>query len=154
MYRENENSTRQYSDEYEQQIINRQRTRAAMRRKRIQRQRRILFTSILILVITLIIILCFVIFKPKTNKNFGELNGVWKYDEYTQYEFNKNGEGCMCLDEVRYKYTYSISGDKLTLDFADDAVHDCTYSYAVNENKLTLVGEDGTVGGTYKLIKQ
>lgn len=154
MYNEKDKVTNRYTNEYEQQIINRQKSRAAMRRKRIQRQRRILLATILILVVTLIIILCFIIFKPKTNKNFSELNGVWKYDEYTQYEFNENGEGCMCLDEVHYKYTYSVSGNKVTLDFADDAVHDCTYSYTVNENKLTLIGEDGTVGGTYNLTKQ
>lgn len=153
MYNEKDKVTNRYTNEYEQQIINRQKSRAAMRRKRIQRRRRILFTSILILVITLIIILCFVIFKPKSNNNLSALNGVWKYDEYTQYEFNENGEGCMCLDEVHYKYTYSISGDKLTLDFADDAVHDCEYKFSVEGSQLTIIGGEGTTGGTYKLSK-
>lgn len=153
MYRENENSTRHYSDEYEQQIINRQRTRAALRRKKIQRQRRIFFGVIITLILALIIVVCVIIFKPR-DTGLDLLTGVWKYDEYTQYEFDGSGNGCMCLDTVHYEYTYSVSGDKVKLDFKDDAVHDCTYSFTIKEDNLTLVGEDGTVGGTYNLTKQ
>ena len=40
------------------------------------------------------------------------------------------------------------------LDFEDEAVHDCTYTFTLNENELTIKGEDGTVGGTYRLTKE
>lgn len=151
MYKENENNARHYR--YEQKILNRQRTSAALRKKKIQTQRRRFFGAIIILILALIIVLCVIIFKPK-NMGLDLLTGVWKYDEYTQYEFDGSGNGCMRLDTVHYEYTYSVSDNKVKLDFKDDAVHDCTYSFTINEENLTLVGEDGTVGGTYNLIKQ
>ncbi len=152
MYKDNENAVNRYGSEYEQQIISRQRTRAAMRRKRQQRQRRILLAVVIAVIIIIISIVCFALKPNSENSNI--LNGVWKYDEYTKYEFKENGIGCMCLDNLHYKYTYKIDNNKLMLDFEDEAVHDCTYIFALNENELTIKGEDGTVGGTYRLTKE
>lgn len=79
--------------------------------------------------------------------------GIWKYDEYTKYEFdgNGNGNGCMYLEDLHYEYTYTVSNNELRLDFVDDSVRDRTYTFSIDRNTLTITGGEGTVGGTYKL---
>ena len=86
-----------------------------------------------------------------------ELVGVWRYDEYTQYEFGDGGRGCLCLDgSTHYEFTYTIDQDVLFLDFTVDYVTDCRYTYKVTGNTLTLVGGDGTaeVGKMYELSRE
>ena len=39
------------------------------------------------------------------------------------------------------------------MDYALDYVTDCEYTYTVDGDKLTLVGGEGTVGGTYTLTR-
>ena len=87
------------------------------------------------------------------NKPDTKITGLWQYDEYTKYEFNEDGTGCLCADDVHYEYTYKLSGDKVSIDFEKDIVRDCDYTYFIEENTLTLIGGDGTDGGTYKLEK-
>lgn len=88
-----------------------------------------------------------------SNNQDNALVGTWKYDQYTEYEFYDNGKGCLCVDDVHYEYEYKISGDKLKLDFTEDIVRDCEYTFTVENNNLTLVGGEGTDQGTYKLNK-
>lgn len=82
------------------------------------------------------------------------LMGVWKYDEYTKYEFDGKENGCLRFEELQYEFTYSIKDDVLKMDFADPAVHDCEYTFSTNGNSLTLIGGEGTSGGTYSLEKE
>ena len=82
------------------------------------------------------------------------LIGTWNYDEYTRYEFVPDGSGQMMLDDTSYPFTYSIDGDQLYLDFADDTITDATYTFAVEDNQLTLVGGEGTTGGRYELARK
>ena len=83
------------------------------------------------------------------------LNGTYVYDELTQYEFDGKGNGCMRLEnEYHYEYKYSVSGDTLMLDFEADEVHDATYTFNLDNDKLTLTGGEGTTGGTYILTKK
>lgn len=60
----------------------------------------------------------------------------------------------MRLEELRYDYKYKIKGDKLNIDFKDDAIKDCSYTFQIDDNKLMLTGGEGTVGGTYDLHRQ
>ena len=85
------------------------------------------------------------------------LVGVWHYDQYTEYEFDGEGNGCMCLDgNNHFLFTYKAENGILSLDFALDYVTDCQYTYTVDGNKLTLVGGEGTaeVGKVYELTKK
>ena len=102
---------------------------------------------LIVAVITVIVI-------TLANKPDTKIIGLWQYDEYTKYEFNEDGTGCLCADDVHYEYTYKLSGDKVIIDFGNDVVRDCDYTYSVEEDTLTLIGGDGTDGGTYKLEKQ
>lgn len=110
-----------------------------------------LFIAVIALAVVLVGLIIFLIVGPGKQNN--TLIGAWKYDQYTEYEFYDNGKGCLCVDDVHYEYEYKISGDKLKLDFTEDIVRDCEYTFTVENNSLTLVGGEGTDQGTYKLNK-
>ena len=137
--------TSSHDDEYK----NHRRRRKQLRQKR--KENKILLLLAAVVVVTVIILLSVLL--PGDNKN-NVLVGTWKYDQYTEYEFFKDGTGCLCVDDVHYEYKYKISGDKLTLDFSENVVRDCEYKFVVENNKLTLIGGKGTDNGTYKLTSK
>lgn len=156
MYNEENNRRRQNTSESESQSYRRYNARIAARRRR-QRQRRMILIG-LVVVIAVIAVVSIILFKPSDTKNdpisADALNGTWVYDQYTKYEFDGYGKGCMCLENTHYEYSYKINGNTLSMDFENEAVHDCSYIFAVNEGQLTIVGGEGTSGGTYKLNKE
>lgn len=86
-----------------------------------------------------------------------ELVGVWRYDAYTEYEFADKGHGCICLDgNTHYEFVYSTKNNVIYMDFVQDYVTDCQYTYSIEGDKLTLVGGEGTaeVGKTYELTRE
>lgn len=82
------------------------------------------------------------------------LQGTWRYDEHTTYEFDGRRHGCMELTTIQMKFTYKVKKDVVTLDFVDENISDCVYKFHVESDKLTLEGGEGTSGGTYKLYKE
>ena len=156
MCNEENERRRQNTSESESQSYRRYNARAAVRRRR-QRQRRMILIG-LVVVIAVVAVVSIILFKPSDAKNdpisADALNGTWVYDQYTKYEFDGYGMGCMCLENTHYEYSYKIDGNKLSMDFENEAVHDCSYTFAVNEGQLTIVGGEGTTGGTYKLNKE
>ena len=48
-------------------------------------------------------------------------------------------------------HIYTIDGNKLMIDYANESVRDSEYEFTVDGNTLTLIGGEGTVGGTYEL---
>ena len=126
------------------------------KRRRNHRRKTILISA---LVLALVIFVVIVLFKGCGNDKSAnsELAGVWHYDQYTEYEFDGEGSGCMCLDSNNhFEFTYKVENGILYLDFALDYVTDCQYTYTVDDNKLTLVGGEGTaeVGKVYELTKK
>lgn len=101
---------------------------------------------ILILVVVFLLIICL----PKKDLS---IVGTWQYNEYTQYEFYEDGKGCLNVDDVRYEYVYKATGRTLKVDFTQNIVRDCEYSYSISGSTLTLIGGEGTDGGTYTLTK-
>lgn len=138
--------------EFSEHDVRYNRRRVAIRRRR--RNQMILIMTAFVLIFGIIIGI--VIFKNRSNSKdkLMQFQGTWKYDEYTQYEFDGNGNGCMCPEDLHYEYTYTVKDDMLKLDFKDDSVHDCTYTFQITDNTLTMVGGEGTVGGSYELHKQ
>lgn len=121
----------------------------ATQRRRQKRKRRILLLTLLLIVAVITVIVIALVNKPDI-----KIIGVWQYNEYTKYEFAEDGTGCLCADDAHYEYTYKLSGDKVIIDFEKDIVRDCEYSYSVKDNTLTLIGGDGTDGGTYELKRK
>lgn len=108
--------------------------------------------------IAIIAFVSIILFKQDNTNNApatsDALSGAWVYDQYTKYEFDGYGKGCMCLENTHYEYSYKINGNTLSMDFENEAVHDCFYTFNVESNTLTIIGGEGTSGGTYTLIKQ
>ena len=65
--------------------------------------------------------------------------GTWDYDSVTVYRFDKGGKGALELPNSTYEFSYKTVGDKLTIDFDSEFATDSSYTFAVKENKLTLV---------------
>lgn len=109
----------------------------------------------LIITITAIIAAIIILIVAQGREKQNELVGTWVYDEHTEYVFEKDGTGKLLADDVAYNYVYSIKGKKLIIDFTEDIVRDCEYTYATDNNGiLNLTGGNGTNGGNYKLIRK
>ena len=123
-------------------------------KKRKARQRKIAVVSALALAVLVLIIVLICRGCAGGNYDNADLSGVWHYDQYTEYEFDGEGKGCMCLDGTNhFEFTYKAEDGTLYLDFALDYVTDCQYTYTVDGDNLTLVGGKGTaeVGKVYEL---
>lgn len=125
-------------------------------KKRKVRQRRMAVISVTVLAVLILIIV--LIGKGCAGGNYDNvaLSGVWKYDQYTEYVFDGEGKGCMCLDGNNYfAFIYKAKNGTLHLDFALDYVTDCQYTYSVEGDTLTLVGGEGTaeLGKVYELTR-
>ena len=79
------------------------------------------------------------------------LAGTWEFDGTTTYSFDGSGSGAMELPSISYDFTYTIDGNKLMIDYANKSVRYSEYEFTVDGNTLTLIGGEGTVGGTYEL---
>lgn len=106
-----------------------------------------------IVIFALSIFLIFYFHKGDT-KGLLQLQGKWVYDEYTAYEFDGAGNGCMCFEDVHYEYTYTVDKNELKIDFKDDSVRDCSYTFQINDGLMIITGGEGTVGGVYELHKK
>lgn len=123
-------------------------------KKRRNRQRLLALVSALALGLLILIIILICKGCSESNDDRTELAGVWHYDQYTEYEFDGIGNGCMCLDgNTHYEFTYTVKDGVLKLDFLLNYVNDCEYTYTIDGDKLGLVGGEGTVGGTYTLTR-
>ena len=89
-----------------------------------------------------------------TNAEDNTLIGTFIYNENVKYEFNNNGKGAMYDNETEYPYSYSIEENKLKLDFTDESVRDASYTYSIENDILTLIGGEGTMGGEYILERE
>lgn len=93
-------------------------------------------------------------FQKGNTKDLLQFQGKWVYDEYTAYEFDGVGNGCMCLEDIHYKYTYTVDNNELKIDFEDDSIRDCSYIFQINDGTMIITGGEGTIGGTYELHKK
>ncbi len=151
MYRDKYNVKGRHSNTPESQLHDRCSARRATQ-KRKQRKQKILVVNLAIIIVIIIIISIFLI-KTNDNEVPDNIKGTWVYNQYVQYEFDGHGNGCMCLEDTHYEYAYEIKKDTLCLDFENKAVHDCVYTFTIEGSQLTIVGGEGTTGGTYILSK-
>lgn len=120
------------------------------RRRRNKRIRTAIGIAAFILLI-LITVLCIKAFSD--NDGF---KGTWDLDGTTIYEFNGSGKGAMLLPSNDYEFSYKVDEESKTIsiDFADGKVKDCTYSYEISENELTLIGGNEKETVIYKFSKK
>ncbi len=101
--------------------------------------------AVLILIIVLIVKGC--------SGGADVLKGKWDLDGTTAYEFSGDGNGALLLPNVTYEFSYDIKKDQISIDYENESVRDGTYTFTVEDNTLTLIGGEGTVGGTYTLTR-
>lgn len=82
-----------------------------------------------------------------------KLLGTWEYEDGSVYTFDKKGFGSFEYNGESFSYSYKVDAGTLILLFDDVEITDATYKYEVKDSELTLIGEEGTVGGTYTLNK-
>ena len=123
-------------------------------RKRRRKRRNAGKKTALIFTITVIIAAVIILIGVQVHKKPNKLVGTWVYDEHTQYVFGKDGTGKLLADDVVYDYIYSVKGDRLIIDFTKDIVRDCEYTFTTDNGVLTLIGGNGTDGGSYKLKRR
>ena len=100
-----------------------------------------------------IVILIIVLIVKGCSGGSGVLKGKWDLDGTTAYEFNGNGSGALILPNITYEFTYEVKKDQISIDYENDSVRDGTYTFKVEDTTLTLIGGEGTVGGTYTLTR-
>ena len=110
-------------------------------------------SKLLLIAALALIILLFAVIKLSSGSKDPALTGIWDYQGNTRYSFDGKRHGAMDAGDMHFDYTYKLHGNKLMLNFADDVVGEVTYFYSVQDNVLTLVGDKGTVGGTYELTR-
>ena len=106
-----------------------------------------MFITVIVVLVLLFLILHF-------SKSSNKLVGTWVYDEYSQYVFDESGQGELLVENISYEYTYKIENENVIIDFAEDVIRDCDYTFSVDGTELTLKGGTGTDGGTYRLNKK
>lgn len=138
--------------ELSEQVVRKSRRITAKRRRR--RNQIIFIIIIFALVFGSVGGLFIFKYQSDENQKLMQFQGIWKYDEYTQYEFDGRGSGCMCLEDLHYEYVYAVNDNELRIDFKDDSVRDCTYTFLIKDDTMMITGGEGTVGGSYELYKE
>lgn len=108
-------------------------------------------------IIAIIIVASLIIINSNKDKFTGNVtifNGVYKYNEDVSYQFNGNGKGVLFDKQDKYNFKYDLNDTELFIKFEDETIEDSTYDYTLENDTLTIIGKDGTVGGTYILKKQ
>ena len=102
----------------------------------------------------LLVLVLLIVLLVKGCSGSDPLSGTWDNNSSTIYQFDGKGNGAMLLTSATYDFSYQVKGDQLVIDFSNEAARDCTYTFSVNDNTLTLTGGEGIIGGTYELHRQ
>ncbi|WP_072683915.1 DUF5640 domain-containing protein [Holdemania sp. Marseille-P2844] len=122
--------------------------RKKKRHRQIMMQRGILAAIALAILILIIVLIC-----KGCSGASNSIIGKWDVDGTTFYEFYDDGSGMMILPGTSYVFTYTIEKDQIHIDYENESVHDGSYTFTVDDDKMTLVGGEGTIGGTYELTR-
>ncbi len=128
-----------------------------MQNKQSKKTSKIKFIIILATIIAIIIVASLIIINNNKNEFSGNVkifNGVYKYNEDVSYQFKGNGKGILFDKQDKYKFKYDLNDTELFIKFEDETIEDSTYEYTLENDTLTIIGKEGTVGGTYILKKQ
>ena len=125
--------------------------RSKQRKKR--QQQMLLLRGAIGIAILAVLILIIVLIVKGCSGGTDVLKGKWDLDGTTAYEFSGDGNGALLLPNVTYEFTYEIKKDQVSIDYENESVRDGAYTFSVDKDKLTLIGGEGTVGGTYTLTR-
>lgn len=81
------------------------------------------------------------------------LQGVWVRNKTTNYEFDGQGHGNLGHGDHGHSFTYAIEGDVLTIRLGDSA-KEAVYSFALEDDVLTLTDKGATEGKAFTLTRK
>ena len=103
--------------------------------------------------VVLIAVLCILLTRMVAVKNAKLVQGTWAYGNEVTYSFDGKKNGQFVMEDMHFDYTYKVSKGQLKMNYKDETVVDATYQFTVEGNQLTLIGGEGTAGGTYQLTR-
>ena len=109
-----------------------------------------IFSAVLASILLAVII---IIIARRCNTGDDVLSGTWYLDGVTVYRFDGKGNGSLNLPNSTYPFTYKMNDNSLIIDFESEAARDITYSFAVENGKLSLVSVEKGKEITYELTK-
>jgi len=112
-------------------------------------KRRLFLILLAIPAAVLIISIVFLCIGSSGSKAAAELKGKWKIDAVTVYEFDGVGSGVMHTAVKDYSFSYKANFGTLSIDYANDAATDRSYSYTLSGSTLFL----SSSGAQYTLIR-
>ena len=150
----NNTSRRQYPErmqryQSDRRYIEAERLRRKKKRRRQLRIRRSIAAGVALTILILIIVLI----TKGCSGGKKEIIGIWRLDNSTTYQFEKDGTGAMLLSNSQYEYTFKVKGENLHIDYQDDILVDGSYKFTVEGDTLILSGGEGTSGDTYELVR-
>ncbi len=126
-----------------------------IKNKRLKRRKQEkIFVSLIVVIAVVVAIVIINLTLRKNESKTDELVGLWIYDSITSYEFTSEDRGVMHVEEQDYEFFYVLRGTCLKIKFDSDLVQDCVYEMSIDGNILTIIGKEGTTGGTYELEKK
>lgn len=133
-------------------------SRIKAKRRKERRRQYLVFGGAVLALIAVILLIVFCVKgcskgNPTEYSSPESLIGQWRLNSSTTYSFDGDGNGEMMLPTSVYAFTYKAEAGVLTIDFVSSTLSDCTYTFTVKDDTLTLIGGEGTVGGTYELTK-
>ena len=119
------------------------RQRALHRRRKRRRLRRRVYRVLLAVLAVVFVVSAAMIAREQLRHD--ALKGTWALDESTAYVFDGKGGGTLRLPMGSYAFSYTVEDNVVTLDFADEALTDASYSFRLGRNAMTLDTNTGTV---------
>lgn len=142
----------------EAEILRRRKLRRAEIKK--QKRRRTLFLTACglaaVLLIAGIVLLCRGCGRSEGTHNESIYGSFAMSDRSCVYTFREDGSGELRLSGAPYKFRFTLSGRKLSIDFEAEALTDCEYEVAYTDTGLELTAGMGTAtrGEKYILNRQ
>lgn len=74
--------------------------------------------------------------------------GKWAFDDITYYEFLGDGNGKTCVTGAEHPFRYTVTDDRLDIDYTEPERSDKSYTIVLTKNSMTLTTPGNNV---YKL---
>lgn len=119
-----------------------------------ERNRKILRLVLVVFLLVMVIAAAALLVFGVCSQSSSPLKGTWAYGEGAVLRFGGMGRGAIILEGSESPFTYKAEGDTLRLCFENAYIGDAVYTFAVEEERLTLIGGEGTAGGRFTLTKE
>lgn len=96
-----------------------------------------MFLRIAIAVLCMIFAVCIAGLSLSVFRRDG-LQGIWRYDETTSYQFDGKERGMLMVSDAQYSFRYFTGDGRLKLDFEDEKIGSAEYDFFIEEENLTL----------------